>query len=178
MRGVLSIERTRREPPGPYRPGIRGQFGAAQSHEAAGAGSVSTKSAFDPGWLGHRGESSQRLGQGAVCDPHSGVDAAVSRAGCSGFETESAGIIQVAEPTRGLLKTTVLALLGFYKSTLSPAIPSSCRFCPTCSAYAYEAVSQWGVQRGIWLAVRRVVRCRPFGSFGYDPVPQSSVRSS
>ncbi len=73
----------------------------------------------------------------------------------------------------------VLALLGFYRSTLSPAIPSSCRFYPTCSTYAYEAVSQWGVRGGMWLALQRVARCRPFGSFGYDPVPQcETVRSS
>ncbi|HXJ95796.1 MAG TPA: membrane protein insertion efficiency factor YidD [Terriglobia bacterium] len=77
------------------------------------------------------------------------------------------------------MKTAVLALLGFYKSALSPAIPSSCRFYPTCSAYAYEAVSQWGVRRGMWLALRRVARCRPFGGFGYDPVPSAdNVRSS
>jgi putative membrane protein insertion efficiency factor len=69
------------------------------------------------------------------------------------------------------MKTAVLALIGFYRSSLSPAIPSSCRFYPTCSGYAYEAVSEWGVQHGLWLAVRRILRCRPFGGYGLDPVP-------
>jgi len=65
----------------------------------------------------------------------------------------------------------VLALIGFYRTTLSPAIPSSCRFYPTCSAYAYEAVSRWGVRRGLGMALRRLGRCRPWGGHGYDPVP-------
>ena len=168
MRGVLSIERTRRESPGAHRAGIRGQRGAPQSRETAGAGSVSAESALGTGRLGYRGESPQRRGQGAVCNTHSGADTAASHA-CSGApQAESAG---AGPSARGFLKTAVLALLGFYRSTLSPAIPSSCRFYPTCSAYAYEAVSQWGVRRGVWLALRRVARCRPFGAFGYDPVP-------
>ena len=174
MRGVLSIKRARGEPPGPYRAGLRGQRGAAQPGEASGAGSVPAESTLDPGRLGYRGESSQRCGQGPVCDALSRVDAAVSRA-C--FSASGAGAGQ--RSAQGFLKTAVLALLGFYRSTLSPAIPSSCRFYPTCSAYAYEAVSQWGVRRGMWLALQRVARCRPFGSFGYDPVPQcETVRSS
>jgi len=170
MRGVLSIKRTRREPPGPHRAGLRGRRGAAQSVEAQGAGGVSTEPAFDPGRLGHRSESPQRRGEGPVCDADTGVDAAVSFAGCAAQQAESDG---AARSGQGLLKTAVLGLLSFYRSTLSPAIPSSCRFYPTCSAYAYEAVSHWGVRRGIWLALGRVARCRPFGGYGYDPVPQS-----
>jgi uncharacterized protein len=172
MRGVLSIKRTRREPSGPHRADLRGQRRASQSREAAGSGGVPVESRFDSGRLGYRGESAQRGCQSPVCDPDAGVDAAVSRTCSAASETESRG---GARSGQELLKTAVLALLSFYRSTLSPAIPSSCRFHPTCSAYAYEAVSQWGIRRGIWLALRRVVRCRPFGSFGYDPVPSSTT---
>lgn len=73
------------------------------------------------------------------------------------------------------MKIAVLALIGFYRSSLSPVIPSSCRFYPTCSAYAYEAVSRWGVRHGLWLAVLRILRCRPFGGFGLDAVPSKGT---
>lgn len=61
--------------------------------------------------------------------------------------------------------------------------PSPCRFTPTCSTYALEAIETHGTRRGVWLAVRRLVRCRPFGPSGWDPVPEplpsahSNVRS-
>lgn len=168
MRRLLLIERTRREPSGPHGTHRRGQRGASESREAQGAGGISIKPGFDPSRLGHRSESPQRCSQSSFHDPNAGVDAAPSRACCAAFEAHNSGD---AHSAPGLLKTIVLALISFYRVTLSAAIPSSCRFYPTCSAYAYEAVSQWGIRRGIWLAIRRVVRCRPFGSFGYDPVP-------
>ncbi|MGH9405777.1 MAG: membrane protein insertion efficiency factor YidD [Terriglobia bacterium] len=64
-----------------------------------------------------------------------------------------------------------MAVIRIYQVLISPALPSSCRFYPTCSAYAYEAVETWGFERGLWLAWRRVARCHPFGKGGYDPVP-------
>jgi len=51
-------------------------------------------------------------------------------------------------------------------------MPLSCRYYPSCSAYAYEAVEKWGLGRGVVLAARRLVSCRPWGRFGYDPVPE------
>jgi len=171
MRDVLSIEWTRREPPGRYRTQLRRRSCASQPSEAASAGGVPADSAFDSGRLGYRGESSQRRGQSPVCDPDPRADEALSGACRSASETCSVDDVRSGQ---GFLKTAVLALLSFYRSTLSPAIPSSCRFYPTCSEYAHEAVSQWGIRRGVWLAVRRVVRCRPFSSFGYDPVPANT----
>ena len=56
--------------------------------------------------------------------------------------------------------------------------PSPCRFTPSCSAYAVEALEVHGSVRGLWLTVRRLVRCRPFGPSGWDPVPEPSPRSS
>ena len=69
------------------------------------------------------------------------------------------------------MKFLALALIRFYQSALSPTLPSTCRFYPTCSAYAYEAVEEWGVWRGTRMTIRRLLRCRPFGGHGYDPVP-------
>jgi putative membrane protein insertion efficiency factor len=70
------------------------------------------------------------------------------------------------------MKFLALALIRFYQGTLSPMLPSTCRFYPTCSAYAYGAVETWGAWRGAGMALRRVLRCRPFGGFGCDPVPE------
>ncbi|MCL5005815.1 MAG: membrane protein insertion efficiency factor YidD [Acidobacteria bacterium] len=64
-----------------------------------------------------------------------------------------------------------LGLIRFYQVCLSPITPSSCRYYPTCSAYAYEAVEKWGVWQGTRLIVRRLASCRPWGGQGYDPVP-------
>ena len=69
------------------------------------------------------------------------------------------------------MRTFVLALIRFYQACLSPVLPSSCRFYPTCSTFAYEAVGKWGMWRGIGLTARRLLRCRPWGGHGYDPVP-------
>ena len=66
----------------------------------------------------------------------------------------------------------VLAVpVRLYRATLSPLIGHSCRYQPTCSAYALEALERHGAARGGWLALRRLARCHPLGGAGYDPVP-------
>jgi hypothetical protein len=69
------------------------------------------------------------------------------------------------------VKRPVLAVLRFYKRAISPNLPPACRFHPTCSEYAYEAVEKYGIIKGGRLAVWRVLRCNPFGKGGWDPVP-------
>ena len=69
------------------------------------------------------------------------------------------------------LKKIFTLLIGFYQKVISPLTPPSCRFQPTCSAYAIEAIETHGVLRGGWLAVRRIARCHPWGGHGFDPVP-------
>ena len=63
--------------------------------------------------------------------------------------------------------------IHFYRLVISPLLGANCRFQPTCSSYALEALKRHGALRGGWLALRRVLRCRPGGGSGYDPVPGS-----
>ena len=65
----------------------------------------------------------------------------------------------------------VLALIRFYQLAISPWLPPRCRYQPTCSQYAIEAVQKHGALKGGWLALRRIGRCHSWGSSGYDPVP-------
>lgn len=66
--------------------------------------------------------------------------------------------------------------IRFYRRYISPHTPPCCRFTPTCSAYALEALSEWGAVRGSALALWRILRCNPFGKGGYDPVPVNTRR--
>jgi uncharacterized protein len=70
------------------------------------------------------------------------------------------------------MKQTVQFLLRGYKRFISPMLPDACRFVPTCSEYAMEAVERHGVMRGSMLAAGRLLRCHPFARAGYDPVPK------
>ncbi len=70
------------------------------------------------------------------------------------------------------MKVIALALIRFYKRFISPALPSACRFYPTCSVYTYEAIERYGFLRGSWLGMKRISRCHPFNPGGYDPVPE------
>jgi uncharacterized protein len=65
----------------------------------------------------------------------------------------------------------VLKIIGFYRSVISPLLAPSCRYAPTCSEYTGEAIARFGLARGGWLAVRRLLRCHPWHDGGFDPVP-------
>jgi putative membrane protein insertion efficiency factor len=69
------------------------------------------------------------------------------------------------------VKRLVLALIKFYQTRVSRHLPPACRFVPSCSEYAFQAVDKYGVWKGGWLALRRLSRCHPLNPGGYDPVP-------
>ena len=69
------------------------------------------------------------------------------------------------------MKWILILLVRAYQVTLGPLLPASCRYFPTCSAYAIEAIEKHGAARGAWLAASRIARCHPFRSGGFDPVP-------
>ncbi len=70
-----------------------------------------------------------------------------------------------------VLVTILLLPIWIYQKAISPYTPPSCRFTPTCSEYARQALLKHGPIKGLWLAVRRILRCHPWGGSGYDPVP-------
>ena len=74
------------------------------------------------------------------------------------------------------MKESVLWLLRWYKRAVSPLMPPACRYTPTCSEYAMEAIERHGLGRGSFLAARRVLSCHPFARGGHDPVPNGHAR--
>lgn len=69
------------------------------------------------------------------------------------------------------MKRLLLAIIRLYQRWVSPGLPPACRYQPTCSHYGYEAIQRYGVLRGGWLALQRLLRCHPLHRGGYDPVP-------
>ncbi|MDE6534083.1 MAG: membrane protein insertion efficiency factor YidD [Muribaculaceae bacterium] len=72
---------------------------------------------------------------------------------------------------RKAMSKIMVALIRFYQGAISPMTPAACRFQPTCSQYAVEAIQKHGPLKGLLLAVKRISRCHPWGGSGYDPVP-------
>jgi putative membrane protein insertion efficiency factor len=129
--------------------------------------------------MGHRHTPEEFGGARAICGADGGfVAAAEERA-----ERETVGAQTVAPPQRNEDRREpapsspavrmALFALRFYKAYLSILVGGSCRFEPTCSRYAYEAIERFGVARGVWLGLKRLLRCHPLSrKFGYDPVPE------
>jgi uncharacterized protein len=114
--------------------------------------------------MGHRYTPEELGGAGGVC----GAD--------GGFASPAEERIKAGRsiPVRG-----ALFALRFYKAYLSILFAGSCRFEPTCSRYAYEAIERFGLVRGVWLGLKRLMRCHPLSrKFGYDPVPEKWEKMS
>jgi len=97
--------------------------------------------------------------------------------GARGVSSADGGFVATAErrvtTERSIPVRAALLALRFYKAYLSILFAGNCRFEPTCSRYAYEAIERFGVTRGIWLGLKRLLRCHPFSrKFGNDPVPE------
>lgn len=85
--------------------------------------------------------------------------------------TQRAVLRRIAGGVRTLPRTVLILLVRGYQVSISPLLPVSCRYFPSCSAYAVEALERHGALKGSWLAARRILRCHPFTPGGYDPVP-------
>ena len=128
--------------------------------------------------MGHRHSSEELCSHGAA----SGVDVGFSAAGEGVVSFPSATEREGQAPPLQIPSTvgvrnfgvrTALFVLSFYKAYLSVWFAGTCKYDPTCSRYAYDAIDRFGVLRGGWLALQRLLRCHPFTrKFGYDPVPE------
>lgn len=76
------------------------------------------------------------------------------------------------------MKRLLIGVIHFYQRAISPRTPPSCRFTPTCSAYAIEAIERFGAIRGSGMALWRILRCNPWGGSGYDPVPEKKDKKA
>lgn len=75
------------------------------------------------------------------------------------------------------MATLLRLLVKLYRNTLGIALPNSCRYEPTCSQYALDALTEYGAVRGSWLTLKRIMRCHPFAHGGHDPVPKKGLRT-
>ncbi|WP_237247430.1 membrane protein insertion efficiency factor YidD [Sideroxyarcus emersonii] len=69
------------------------------------------------------------------------------------------------------MKSILLLMVRGYQLMIRPVLPPSCRFSPSCSQYSHEAISKYGALKGLWLTIKRLIRCNPWNPGGYDPVP-------
>jgi len=161
MHRLLSTERAGRDAPGHHCTQTSGHSRAAEPHQAADQGNFSAPQAGPARGMGHRAEPSPWSRHGHLSRSGTGAVASFSR--------QAAG--RVIREGAYALRLLLLGSIRFYQICLSPIIPSSCRYYPSCSSYAYEAVAKWGAWKGTRLAVRRLLSCRPWGGHGYDPVP-------
>ena len=180
MHGLFPAKRVASFAIGDHHAGASGECCVAQSPTSAGARSVPAESGSTPGRLGFAGESAGDGGESSIRYAATGTAAFVSPAtsaavGCatrrrqvSGNKKQGTVFVILA----GLRKLLALGTIRFYQACISPLMPLACRFQPSCSAYAFEAVDRWGAFKGGRLALGRLLRCRPWGSFGYDPVPE------
>jgi uncharacterized protein len=100
-------------------------------------------------------------------------DSSVGATPADGTSPAPPQVVAIRSEERSFPVRGALFALRFYKAYLSVLFAGSCRFEPTCSRYAYEAIERFGLARGVWLGLKRLLRCHPLSrKFGYDPVPE------
>ena len=128
--------------------------------------------------MGHRHSSEAECGHGAASGADGGfsafVEGAVNFSSATEREEQAPPLqILICSRERSFGVRAALFALSFYKAYLSVLLAGTCRYEPTCSRYAYEAIERFGVLRGGWMGLKRLLRCHPLsGRFGYDPVPE------
>lgn len=105
-----------------------------------------------------------------------GCDAEVRQARSRAAFAASAPKARIRVRQTGLSRCLALFSIRVYQVFLGPFFGGACKFSPSCSKYAYEAIERFGARRGAWLAAKRVLRCRPFSKGGFDPVPEELSR--
>lgn len=86
-------------------------------------------------------------------------------------------VLLLMQLLRQILGFPIIFLVKIYQWIISPILPQSCRYTPTCSTYMIEAIKVWGPIRGTWLGLKRIARCNPWGGCGHDPVPERGDKS-
>ncbi len=159
MHDFLSSERFAVHAPGDYHAPSCWQGGDSQSHPQAPARSLQAKPEHHRNWMGCGAES-----------PVYGRESSDGRP-----DARSSGLISARRKffSSGskAVKSLALGLIRGYQVLISPVLPRSCRFYPSCSAYAIDAIKKRGLLSGVWLSFRRLARCHPWGGHGYDPAP-------
>jgi uncharacterized protein len=128
--------------------------------------------------MGHRHSSEELCSHGAATGVDVGYSAAGEGAVSFTLDTEREGQAPLLQAVAANGEKSVgvrvsLFVLSFYKAYFSAWFAGTCKYDPTCSRYAYEAIERFGVRRGGWLGLKRLLRCHPFTrKFGYDPVPE------
>jgi len=77
-----------------------------------------------------------------------------------------------------VIKAIFIFPIRVYQYAISPMLGANCRFSPTCSSYAVQAIQEWGVIKGTWMGIKRFAKCHPWGGHGYDPVPKNGANIS
>jgi uncharacterized protein len=125
--------------------------------------------------MGHCDSSAHVSGYGGVCRPDGGAAETIAEARERNGESRFGQ--RIGKYVRSAGKWTLLLFVRFYQVFLSPFFGGACKFYPSCSRYGYEAIARYGAWRGSVLALKRLLRCRPFTKGGFDPVPDVVVEA-
>ena len=168
-------------PPARAAPGAGAADAATASEDPAAPGVASEASAAEEGcagretWVGRDGVRQAHAAPAAVPAAEGPTEAPAQRCGCGGALPPDPGAAPDRSGLRGLPVWALIALLSapiiVYRYAISPMLGRNCRFEPSCSAYGLEALRVHGPVMGLWLTLRRIARCHPWGGMGHDPVP-------